>query len=52
MLAADPPVPYTEISAQLGIAVGSIGPDRRRSIAKLRRDPAIALLINAEAPRT
>jgi len=52
MLVADPPVPYTEISAQLGIAVGSIGPDRRRSLDRLRRDPAIAMLINADAART
>jgi RNA polymerase sigma factor (sigma-70 family) len=45
LLIADPPVPYTEISARLGIAVGSIGPNRRRYLDKLRRDPAIARLI-------
>jgi RNA polymerase sigma factor (sigma-70 family) len=46
LLMADPPVPYTEISARLGIAVGSIGPNRRRYLDKLRRDPAIADFIN------
>ena len=49
MLIEDPPVPYAEISAKLGIQVGSIGPTRRRCLDKLRRDPAIAALINAEA---
>jgi RNA polymerase sigma factor (sigma-70 family) len=46
LLVADPPVPYAEISARLGIPVGSIGPNRSRSLARLRRDPAIARLIN------
>jgi RNA polymerase sigma factor (sigma-70 family) len=49
LLIADPPVPYTEISARLGIPVGSIGPNRRRTLDRLRRDPAVAVLINAEA---
>ena len=48
MLAEDPPVPYTEISARLGIPVGSIGPTRRRCLEKLRRDPAIVALMNTE----
>jgi len=48
MLIADPPVPYAEISARLGIPVGSIGPTRRRCLDKMRRHPAIAALINAE----
>ncbi len=47
MLTADPPLPYTEISARLGIPVGSIGPNRSRLLDKIRRDPAIAGLINA-----
>jgi len=47
MLIQDPPVPYTEISAELGIPVGSIGPYRARCLEKLRRYPAIAALINA-----
>jgi RNA polymerase sigma factor (sigma-70 family) len=49
MLMEDPPVPYTEISARLGIPVGSIGPTRRRCLDKLRRDPAIAALMSTEA---
>jgi DNA-directed RNA polymerase specialized sigma24 family protein len=48
LLTADPPMPYAEISARLGISVGSIGPSRGRCLDKLRRDPAIAALINAE----
>ncbi len=42
-------MPYAEISARLGIPVGSIGPSRSRCLDKLRRYPAIAALINAEA---
>jgi RNA polymerase sigma factor (sigma-70 family) len=49
LLIQDPPVSYIEISARLGISVGSIGPIRSRCLAKLRRHPAIAALINAEA---
>ena len=49
LLIEDPPVPYAEISATLGIPVGSIGPARRRCLDKLRCDPAIAGLISAEA---
>jgi DNA-directed RNA polymerase specialized sigma24 family protein len=41
-------VPYTEISARLGIPVSSIGPTRRRCLEQMRRHPAIAALINAE----
>lgn len=51
MLMEDPPVPYAEISARLGIPVGSIGPTRRRCLDKLRRDPAIAALMSTEAAR-
>lgn len=36
MLMADPPVPYTEISDQLGLPVGSIGPTRGRCLDRLR----------------
>jgi len=46
LLIADPPIPYAEISARLGIPIGSIGPSRRRCLEKLRRDPAIARLID------
>jgi RNA polymerase sigma factor (sigma-70 family) len=46
LLIADPPVSYAEIAARLGIPIGSIGPSRRRCLEKLRRDPAIAHLID------
>jgi RNA polymerase sigma factor (sigma-70 family) len=48
MLIEDPPVPYTEISAKLGIPVSSIGPTRRRCLDQIRHHPAIAALINGE----
>jgi RNA polymerase sigma factor (sigma-70 family) len=46
LLIEDPPVPYAQISARLGIPVGTIGPTRSRCLDKLRRHPAIAALIN------
>ena len=49
LLTEDPPMPYAEISIKLGIPVGSIGPNRRRCLDKLRHHPAIAALISAEA---
>ena len=49
LLTEDPPVPYAQISIKLGIPVGSIGPNRRRCLDKLRHHPAIAALISAEA---
>jgi RNA polymerase sigma factor (sigma-70 family) len=49
MLIADPPVPYAEISARLGMPIGSIGPTRRRCLDRMRRHPALAALIHAEA---
>lgn len=48
MLAADPPVPCTEISATLGIAVGDIEPVRRGCLDALRHCPALAALISGE----
>jgi hypothetical protein len=49
LLIEDPPVPYSEISARLGIAVGSIGPTRRRCLNKLGRHPAIAALTTTDS---
>ncbi len=37
MFLHDPPLPYSEIAARLGIAEGSIGPTRARCLDKLRR---------------
>jgi RNA polymerase sigma factor (sigma-70 family) len=48
MLIADPPVPYAQISARLGIPIGSIGPTRSRYLDRMRRHPAVAALINAQ----
>jgi RNA polymerase sigma factor (sigma-70 family) len=47
LLFADPPTPYTEVSADLGIAVGAIGPNRQRCLERLRRAPAMAPLLDA-----
>jgi len=52
VLMEDPPVPYAQISARLGIPIGSIGPSRRRCLDRLRRDPAIAALLDAGSPPT
>ena len=49
LLIEDPPLPYAEIGAKLGVPAGSIGPNRSRCLDRLRRDPVIAALINAEA---
>ena len=48
LLLQDPPVSYAEISAQLSIPIGSIGPNRRRYLDQLRRHPALAALIDAD----
>jgi RNA polymerase sigma factor (sigma-70 family) len=49
LLTADPPLSYAEISARLGIPIGSIGPSRSRLLARLRCHPAIAMLADADA---
>jgi RNA polymerase sigma factor (sigma-70 family) len=46
LLLQDPPLSYADISARLGVPVGSIGPTRRRCLDKLRHHPAIAALID------
>jgi RNA polymerase sigma factor (sigma-70 family) len=48
LLIQDPPMPYTQISAALGLPVGSIGPTRRRCLDKLRRHPVISALTSAD----
>jgi DNA-directed RNA polymerase specialized sigma24 family protein len=45
LLLSDPPTPYTEISAKLDLPVGSIGPNRARCLQRLRRCPAILVLL-------
>lgn len=41
LLSTDPPPSYQEVSARLGIPVGSIGPTRQRGLARLRQTEAI-----------
>ena len=49
LLTIDPPLPYAEIAARLGIQVGSIGPTRARCLDRLRRHPAIIALISVDS---
>ena len=49
MLIADPPVAYAEMSARLGIPIGSIGPTAAATWHRMRRHPTVAALINAES---
>jgi RNA polymerase sigma factor (sigma-70 family) len=44
LLVADPPISYQQISDQLGLPVGSIGPTRARCLRKLASTPAIRSL--------
>ena len=48
MLISDPPHSYAEIHAELGIPVGSIGPQRARCLERLRRSDALAALGEGE----
>jgi len=45
MLVSDPPAGYAQISATLGIPMGSIGPTRARCLARLRRSPSLAAVM-------
>ena len=49
MLISDPPRSYAEIHEQLGIPVGSIGPQRARCLDRLRRTRAFTALGEDEA---
>jgi RNA polymerase sigma factor (sigma-70 family) len=48
MLISDPPCPYAEISAILGIRIGSIGPERGRCLERLRGSEFLAGLSDDE----
>jgi RNA polymerase sigma factor (sigma-70 family) len=48
LLFTEPPLPYTEISAVLGMAVGGIGPNRMRCLEMLRRTSLIAPLLDVQ----
>ena len=45
MLMGDPAWTYRDISAAMGIAVGSIGPKRTRCLDQLRKSPHLAAII-------
>jgi len=49
MLLHDPPYSYAEIHAELGIPVGSIGPQRARCLDRMRRSSAFTALGEGEA---
>jgi RNA polymerase sigma factor (sigma-70 family) len=51
LLLRDPPLPYAEVGARLGIAMGGIGPTRSRCLAKLRGSPAMTAFINIGSGR-
>jgi RNA polymerase sigma factor (sigma-70 family) len=44
MLVSDPPHSYAEVSATLGIPVGSIGPQRARCLERMRKSSALIAL--------
>ena len=44
-LMSDPPCAYADISATLGIPVGSIGPTRARCLNRLRRSPHLTAVL-------
>jgi RNA polymerase sigma factor (sigma-70 family) len=48
MLVSDPPHSYAEINRELGIPVGSIGPQRARCLERMRRSSALAALGEGE----
>ena len=45
LVVAEPPVPYVQISLQMGVPVGSIGPTRARCLEKLGRSRAVSELL-------
>jgi RNA polymerase sigma factor (sigma-70 family) len=47
LLFSDPPMPYIQIAATVGIPVGAIGPSRMRCLNMLRRSPGLASLSSA-----
>ena len=49
MLISDPPRAYADISAALGVAMGSIGPMRARCLDRLRRSPHLTAVLGEQA---
>ena len=52
LLFCDPPLPYAKISSRLGMPVGAIGPTRQRCLARVRRIPSVAALLDDRHVRT
>jgi RNA polymerase sigma factor (sigma-70 family) len=49
MLISDPPPGYAQVSARLGIPMGSIGPTRARCLDRLRRSPHVTAVLGDQA---
>jgi RNA polymerase sigma factor (sigma-70 family) len=49
LLVGDPPAAYEDISARLGIPIGSIGPTRARALEQLRRTRSVRQLEGGRA---
>jgi DNA-directed RNA polymerase specialized sigma24 family protein len=49
LLMSDPAPAYAEISARLGMAIGSIGPTRARCLDRLRRSPQLVAVLDDQA---
>ncbi|MBV8996111.1 MAG: sigma-70 family RNA polymerase sigma factor, partial [Pseudonocardiales bacterium] len=52
LLISDPPATYAQISAVLGMPIGSIGPNRSRCLQRLRRSPHLAAIIDTRTSLT
>ena len=48
LLAADPPLSYAQISQQLNMPVGSIGPTRGRALSRLRATASVSQLVDSD----
>lgn len=51
LLLTDPPLSYAQISEQLNIPIGSIGPTRGRALDRLRATAAVSQLVNSDTCR-
>jgi RNA polymerase sigma factor (sigma-70 family) len=52
VLISDPPLAYADVSAMLGMPVGSIGPTRARCLDRLRRSPHLTDVLGSRAEDT
>lgn len=50
LLSTDPPISYRDISRRLGMPVGSIGPSRARSLARLGATQAMRAYLDPPSP--